>query len=173
MHYKNYLSKFHKSGKSMRFSIRKGFSFGLTSGIITTLGLIVGLDSSTHSKQVILGGVLVIAIADALSDALGIHMSEESETKHTQSEIWLSTLATFLSKFIFALTFIVPILLFSLSTAIIISVIWGLSLIVLLSFYISKQQKVRPYRTVIEHLVIAILVIIITHYVGDFVALLG
>jgi len=157
----------------MHFSIRKGLSFGLTSGIITTLGLIVGLDSSTHSKSVILGGVLVIAIADALSDALGIHMSEESETKHTQSEIWLSTLATFLSKFVFALTFIVPILLFPLSTAIIISVAWGLSLIVLLSLYISKQQKVGPYRAVMEHLVIAILVIIVTHYVGDFVALLG
>ena len=54
-------------------------SFGLTSGIITTLGLIVGLHSGTHSKLAVIGGILTIAMADAFSDALGIHVSEESE----------------------------------------------------------------------------------------------
>lgn len=53
----------------MRLSIRKGFSFGLTSGVITTLGLIVGLHSSTHSDLSVIGGILSIAIADAMSDA--------------------------------------------------------------------------------------------------------
>ena len=85
----------------MRLSIRKGFSFGLTSGIITTLGLIVGLHSGTHSNIVIIGGILVIAIADAMSDALGVHVSEESENKHSTKEIWESTVSTFLSKFVF------------------------------------------------------------------------
>ncbi len=93
----------------MKLSIRKGFSFGLTSGIITTLGMIVGMHSGMHSAKVVLGGRLVIAIADAFSDALGIHISEESENKHTNKEIWESTFATFLSKLIFALTFITPI----------------------------------------------------------------
>ncbi|MFC1691066.1 VIT1/CCC1 transporter family protein [Nanoarchaeota archaeon] len=153
----------------MRLSIRKGFSFGLTSGIITTLGLIVGLHSSTHSKLVIIGGILVIAIADALSDALGIHISEEAENHHTTKEIWESTIATFLSKFVFALTFIVPILLFPLYTAIIVSIIWGLSLIAIFSFYMAKLQKIKPYHVVVEHLVIAVFVIIVTHYVGNLV----
>ncbi|HIE31931.1 MAG TPA: hypothetical protein EYP67_06070, partial [Methanosarcinales archaeon] len=67
----------------MRHSLKTGFSFGLTSGIITTLGLMVGLHSGTHSELVIIGGILTIAIADAFSDALGIHVSEESESKHT------------------------------------------------------------------------------------------
>ena len=113
----------------MKHSLKTGLSFGLTPGIITTLGLMVGLNSSTHSKLVVLGGILTIAIADGFSDALGIHISEESENKHTIKEIWESTIYTFLFKFIFALTFIIPILLFQLSTAIIISVIWGLSLL--------------------------------------------
>jgi len=60
----------------MRHSITTGFSFGLTSGVITTLGLLVGLNSGTHSKLVVIGGILTIAIADAFSDALGIHISE-------------------------------------------------------------------------------------------------
>ena len=63
----------------MKPSYRTGLSFGLTSGIITTLGLIVGLNGSTHSKFAVIGGILTIAIADAFSDALGIHVSQESQ----------------------------------------------------------------------------------------------
>jgi len=154
----------------MRHSLKTGLCFGLTSGIITTLGLMVGLHSSTRSESIVIGGILIIAIADALSDAMGIHMSEESENKHTPKEIWESTLATFLSKFVFALTFIVPILLFQLSTAIIVSIIWGLSLLGIFSFYIAREQKTSPWKAVAEHLVLAAIVIIITHYVGDWIS---
>ena len=157
----------------MKLSIIKGFSFGLTSGIITTLGVIVGLHSSTHSTLVVIGGILIIAIADALSDALGIHISEESEIKHSTREIWESTISTFLSKFVFALTFIIPFLLLSLSAAIIASLIWGFSLIILFSLYLAKQQKLTPYKVVLEHLIIAVIVVVITHYVGDLVATFG
>ncbi len=157
----------------MRLSIRKGFSFGLTSGIITTLGLIVGLHSSTHSNLVVIGGILVIAIADAMSDALGIHVSEETENKHSTKEVWESTIFTFFSKFVFALTFIVPVLFLQLSTAIVICVIWGLSLITIFNYYMAKQQNIKPYRVIFEHLIIAIIVIVITHYIGDWVATFG
>ncbi len=153
----------------MRHSIKIGFSFGLTSGVITTLGLIVGLHSSTHSKLVVISGVLIIAIADAFSDALGIHISEESENKHTEKEIWASTLSTFFTKFIFALTFVIPVILFPLSTAIIISVIWGLFIISIFSFKIASEQKKNHLIVVLEHLIISIIVIVTTHYIGDWV----
>ncbi len=154
----------------MKHSLKTGFSFGFTSGIITTLGLMVGLHSGTHSKLVVIGGVLVIAIADSLSDALGIHLSEESENKHTTKEIWEATLSTFLSKFAFTLTFIVPLLLFQLYTAIIVSIAWGLSLLCIFSFFIAKEQKAKPWIAIVEHLGIAVAVIIATHYVGDWIS---
>lgn len=156
----------------MNHSILKGVGFGLTSGIITTLGLMVGLQSGTHSKTVIIGGVMVIALADAFSDALGIHISEEFKSKNNR-HIWISTLATFLSKLIFALTFIIPILLFSLTTAIIVSIIWGLSLIMLFSYYIAKKKKEKPLAIIVEHLAIAIMVIIISNFIGDWIATFG
>ena len=148
-------------------SFKTGLGFGLTSGIITTLGLMVGLQSSTHSKTVVMGGILIIAVADALSDALGIHISEESDKKHGQREIWESTISTFLSKLIFALTFIVPILLLTLNAAIIVSVFWGMLLIGIFSFYIAKQQERSPYKAILEHLIIAVMVITITYFIGD------
>ncbi len=155
----------------MKHPLKVGFSFGLTSGIITTLGLIVGLHSSTHSTSVIIGGILIIAIADALSDAMGIHISEASENKHTTKEIWQATISTFLSKFAFALTFIIPLLLFQLPLAVIISIIWGLSLLSIFSFYLAKQQKkTKTWKVITEHLTIAVVVIILTHYIGQLVA---
>jgi len=154
----------------MKHSLKTGFSFGVTSGIITTLGLMVGLHSGTHSKIVVLGGILTIAIADAFSDALGIHMSEESEDKHTAREIWESTISTFFSKFVFALTFIIPVLLLELSTAIVVSVIWGLSILGIVSFSIAKEQKIESWKVVAEHLIVALVVMIITHYIGDWIS---
>ncbi len=157
----------------MKTSIKKGFSFGLTSAIITTLGIIVGLNSTTHSQTVILGGILIIAVADALSDSFSVHISEEAELKHKAKTIWESTISTFLSKFIFALSFLIPILLLELQTAIIVSILWGLSLITLFSYYLAKQQKIKPYKVIIEHLIITILVISVTHILGGWIATLA
>jgi VIT1/CCC1 family predicted Fe2+/Mn2+ transporter len=151
--------------KEIKQSFKTGLSFGLTSGVITTLGLMIGLDSGTNSKQIVISGILIIAIADALSDALGIHISQESNSNKQQS-IWESTLATFLSKFLISLTFIIPILLFDLQLAIYLNLTWGLILLTILSFYIAKNQNEKPINVILEHLTITILVVITTYYIG-------
>ena len=156
----------------MNLSIKKGVSFGLTSGIITTLGLIIGLNSGTGSKSVILAGILVIAISDAFSDSLGMHISEESDKHKTSKQIWEATFSTFFAKFFFALTFLVPVLFFSLTTAIYLSIIWGFSLIILLSYFIAKSQKVSPYSVIFEHVFIGVLVIFLSNLAGKLIALI-
>jgi len=150
-------------------AVKKGLSFGTTSGTITTLGLIVGLDSSTNSKLAVIGGILVIAVADAFSDALGVHISEES-IKKTVKQIWKSTFATWIAKFFVALSFAVPVLLMPLRTAVVVDVIWGFVLISGLSYFIARQEKVNPHRVITEHLAIAMLVVFITHYLGVFIS---
>ncbi|MDQ1272879.1 MAG: vacuolar iron transporter family protein [Planctomycetota bacterium] len=154
----------------MKDSLRTGISFGLTSAVITTLGLMVGLHSGTGSKLVVLEGIFTIAIADAFSDALGIHISEESENVHTTWQIWVATIATFMAKLIFALTFVVPVLLLPLFTAIIVSLVWGLSILTVLNYFMAKAQGERPWKVIGEHVLIAIVVIAITHWIGDWLA---
>ena len=156
----------------MKHSLRVGFSFGLTSGIITTLGLMVGLNSSTNSRLVVVGGVLTIAIADAFSDAMGIHVSQESENRHTVKEVWESTFFTFLCKFVFSAIFIVPVLILELKAAIIISVIIGLYLLFLISLDLARKQNIKPWKVIGEHLTIAIVVIVLTHYIGYWISLI-
>ncbi|MEM4359292.1 MAG: hypothetical protein QXT45_02055 [Candidatus Bilamarchaeaceae archaeon] len=151
-------------------SLEIGLGFGVTSAVITTVGLIVGLDSSTHSQATVLGGIIVIAISDALSDALGIHTSEEFEGVHTTREIWESTVMTFIAKFIFALTFAIPIILLPLSQAVVVDVVWGLLLLVLLGHRIAKKEKESSIKVIGEHLVVAIVVIAAARYLGSWVS---
>ncbi|MFC1656460.1 hypothetical protein ACFL14_00625 [Patescibacteria group bacterium] len=154
----------------MKNSLKVGLSFGLTSGVITTLGLLVGLNSSTHSKMVVLGGILVIAIADAMSDALGIHISEESDSQKSIREIWEATISTFLTKFLTALSFVIPLLIFDLDLAVVIDIVWGITILNLLSFYIAKERKIDPFKVILEHLFIAVAVIIATYLVGNWIS---
>jgi VIT1/CCC1 family predicted Fe2+/Mn2+ transporter len=71
------------------------------------------------------------------------------------------------------MTFVVPVSLFTLSTAIAISLIWGLSILSILSYIIAKSQSEPPWKIVGKHLMIAIVVIGITHWVGDWIGKLN
>jgi len=153
----------------MRASWKTGLSFGLTSGVITTLGLMVGLHSGTHSRAIVIGGILTIAIADAMSDALGIHLAEESKNSGPTIQIWEATLATFVAKFVIAMTFLIPVWVWPLDQAIVASAIWGLLLLAALSFFVARVQRVAPWKVIGEHMLIGLSVIAITHYVGDWV----
>jgi VIT1/CCC1 family predicted Fe2+/Mn2+ transporter len=145
----------------------KGVGFGLTSGVITTLGVIIGLHSGTQSRTAVLVGIAVVAVADAFSDAMGIHVSEEAESEHTAKEAWESAFFTFLSKIVITLSFIIPVALFELYSAILVSIVWGLLLIVAFSFYMAKTQDEKPYKVVLEHVLVTVSVIILAHYLGD------
>lgn len=153
----------------MKESLRTGITFGLTSGTITTLGLMIGLYSGTNSRGVVIGGILTIAIADSLSDALGIHISEEADHTRTSQQVWAATAATFLSK-LYAITYIIPVLLLELSVAVNVNLAWGFSLLTILSYYLAKSQGVKPWKVILEHLIITTVVVSLTHFLGKMIA---
>ena len=146
--------------------LRTGLFFGATSGVITTLGLITGLNAGTRSVAAVLGGIFVIAVADAMSDALGIHLAEEADPNATAEHIWAATASTFLNKFLFALSFAVPLLLLPLDQAVTASVAWGMLVITVLSYFIARAQQTSPLAIIAEHLGIALLVVILSHLIG-------
>ena len=155
----------------MNEAIKKGVSFGLTSGIITTLGVMIGLNAGTGLKLAVIGGILTVAIADAFSDALGIHNSEESQKGTTRNEILQATIATFFTKLLIASSFLIAVILLPLQTAIIVNLIWGLVLVILFSYIVAKMRKEAPLGMIMGHTTTAILVIIITYFVGLWISI--
>jgi len=86
---------------------------------------------------------------------------------HTQVKRFReSTLATFTAKFLFALTFIVPVMILDLSNAIIVGIAWGMLMLAILSRTIAKIDKKNPWKVVVEHLTIALMVVVLAHYCG-------
>jgi hypothetical protein len=133
------------------------FSFGATSAIITNLGIITGLGTLTHPKLSIIGALLVIALADNLSDSFGIHIYQESEHLG-KKEVWFSTLTNFLTRLFVSLTFIILII-----------VLWGLFVLTVMTYLIAKQQKINPTSAILVHITIAVVVVIASNFIGGFV----
>ena len=149
---------------------RTGLFFGATSGVITTIGLIAGLNAGTRSLTAVLGGIFVIAIADAMSDALGIHLAEEADPNATTQHIWSATISTFFTKFIFSISFAVPLLYLPLGQAVVASVLWGIVVIVVLSYFLARAQGSSPWAIIAEHVGIAVLVVVLSHLIGGWVS---
>jgi VIT1/CCC1 family predicted Fe2+/Mn2+ transporter len=141
------------------------FSFGAASGIITNLGLIAGLKTSEHARVEIIGGILVIALADNISDSVGIHIYQESECLN-QREVWISTITNFLARLLLSLTFVLLIFFLPIKAAVVTSMVWGLSLLAMLSYTIAKGEEVNPYLAVLEHVGIAAGVILASNFLG-------
>lgn len=144
------------------------FSFGATSAIITNLGIITGLDTLIHPKLSIIASILVVALADNIADSFGIHIYQESECIDNR-EIWFSTLSNFLTRIFVSLTFIILVATLPLNLAVPCSICWGLTLLAVMSYAIAKDRKVNPYSEIFKHIVIAIFVITLSHFIGRYI----
>ena len=131
----------------------------------------VGLKSSTNSQFVVIGGIITIAIADALSDAMGMHFAVESQNQHSRKEIWEATVSTFVYKFLFSSLFIIPVLFLQLQKAILMSILIGLYLIFANSLVLARKQNVSPIPVILEHVALTVTVVIVAHYLGLGIAL--
>jgi VIT1/CCC1 family predicted Fe2+/Mn2+ transporter len=165
----------HKDAKAPPRRIRTEFAnlrnyiFGSSAAILTDVSLIVGLGSAQSGKGPILAGLLTIAVADNISDSLGIHLYKESEG-YGQRLSLLSTTLNFLSRLLISCTFIAIVLALPLAHALYIGLIWGLLLIVFISYLISRSNKDNPVKEMAIHVLIAVVVIALSRYLGHVIA---
>lgn len=138
---------------------------GATAAIITSMGLIAGLTQGAGAKMSIITGLLVIAIADNISDSFSIHIYKESEGV-SKKEVRTYTLGNFVTRLLLASTFVAIVLFLPSYTALIVSSVWGLFTLALLSYLIAKKNEAHPLFMVARHLVIALLVIFGSRVLG-------
>jgi vacuolar iron transporter family protein len=145
------------------------YSMGATAAIITSLALIAGLAHDDSTKTSIIAGLLIIAVADNIADSLSIHICKEAEGA-CKKDVYSSTLGNFTVRLILALTFVAIVFLLPSYLAVIISVLWGLLLLTILSFYIAKARKANPFKEIVWHLLIASLVIVGSKLLGTLIS---
>ncbi|VVC03585.1 Uncharacterised protein [Candidatus Burarchaeum australiense] len=140
------------------------FSFGATSAVTSSLALMIGLNQLDVSRMGLIGALLVIGLADNLADALGIHVYSESKSKaHTK----LNTATNYLTRLGITLLLVVFVIFLPLTYAILASIIVGMLVIAVLSFFIAKEHGLNAPRAVVEHLAVAALVLVVSQLVGS------
>jgi VIT1/CCC1 family predicted Fe2+/Mn2+ transporter len=133
-------------------------SFGVTSAIMTSLAIVVGLGGTANSMTIITA-LLIIAVADNISDSFGIHIYKESECS-SKKEVKETTFGNFIARLITTSIFIIFVIFLSTDLAMIFSAIFSLLSIGIMSYFISLHQKKNPYTSILKHLSIAIIILI-------------
>jgi VIT1/CCC1 family predicted Fe2+/Mn2+ transporter len=141
------------------------FSYGATAGIVTSLALIVGLDAATATEAAIVSGLLIVALADNLTDALSIHIFQESERLEAR-EAFRTTLTNVGTRLFISLTFVLVVVLLPMASALVVSVIWGLSLIVALTYILARERKVSVTIEIAKHVSVALVIILVSRAIG-------
>lgn len=142
------------------------FSFVITAAITTSLAIIIGLGSTHNLKIYIISTLLLLAIADNLTDSLGIHIYRKSQCIGGKCDNLQNTTSNFLTRLSITASFIVFVFLLPMEYAIITSVAVGLFILAILSYLIAQKQKTNPYKAVLEHITIVVVVIVISYFLG-------
>jgi hypothetical protein len=144
------------------------FAFGATAAIMTSMALIVGLGSANSGKTGIVGGLLIVAIADNLSDTLGIHIYEE--VKVGANTAVRTSVSNYLTRLLIACSFVALVLVLPLGLARWVSIAWGSLLLSVLTYLIAKGRSVKPVPEVAIHLLVAAIVVVLSQVIGSLIA---
>jgi vacuolar iron transporter family protein len=145
-------------------------SFGSTAAIVTSMALIFGLDAATATKSTIVSGLLIVALADNLTDALSMHVYEESHRRLAPGEALRATLGNFVARLAVSLTFVLLVVLLPLASAVVASGALGLGLLVLLTWALARERKGSLVAELLKHVGAALAVILLARGVGIFIA---
>lgn len=146
----------------------RAFTFGSASAIVTSMGLVIGLESATAPQATVISGLLIVAVADNMSDSLSIHMYQEAEKLEARTA-FKTTVMNFVARLLVALSFVTIVMAFPESYRPIAAITWGLLLLVVLSYLLAGIRGVSPVREIAKHLGIAILVIATSRLIGSWI----
>ncbi len=144
-------------------------SFGGTAAIVTSMGLILGMDAAETGRHAVISASLICAFADNLSDSLSVHAYQEAEQLEPK-EAFVSMIANFCVRLSVAASFVAivyfvprPWLTTAMGT-------WGFLLLSLLTIRLAKARNAHAGKEVLKHLVVAAIVIAASRWIGAWIA---
>jgi hypothetical protein len=112
--------------------------------------------------------LLIAAVADNLTDSLSVHMYQESE-RLEEREAFVGTLTNFATRFILCLSFVLIVMLFREHAAVAGGIVWGMSLLTVLTYILARHRKVSAMPEVGKHLAVAMVIIFVSKSIGHWV----
>ncbi len=143
-------------------------SFGSTAAVVTSLGLVAGFASTGTSQAALITSLLIIGIADNLSDSLSVHLYQEAEELE-RHEAFVSTVSNFLTRLLITAAFLLLAVTLTGGWLIIVATVWGLAVLGGLTVLLAHQRHASVRRELMRHFAIAIAVIALSRLIGTFI----
>jgi VIT1/CCC1 family predicted Fe2+/Mn2+ transporter len=140
-------------------------SFGSTSAVVTSIGLVVGFATTGTPRATIIGGLLIVGIADNLTDSLSVHLYQESEGL-APDEAWISTVTNFCARFAITATFVALVAVLSSPWLVPVTIVWGLAVLGTLTVLLAWQRHAPVGRELLRHFAITLVVIALSRAIG-------
>jgi VIT1/CCC1 family predicted Fe2+/Mn2+ transporter len=144
-------------------------SFGGPAAIVTSMALIAGLGTAAAAKSALVPSLLIIGIADNLTDSLSVHIYQESE-RLEEADAFRTTVTNFFVRLLIALSFVAIVATVKDPLAIYLCIAWGFGLLATLSYFLAVLRKVKPFPEMWKHSTVAVGVIAISMAIGKLVA---
>ena len=144
-------------------------SFGAASAIVTSMGMIIGFGAASISKPTIVAGLLIVGLADNVTDSLSIHIYQESE-RLEQRAAFRATIGNFATRLIISLSFIGLVFSFSGTNMLLACLLWGVLLLASLTWFVAKSRNANVWTEVLKHLAVAAAVIAASLATGTFIS---
>ena len=140
----------------------------MTSAVVSGIAAVGTLFANPSGKMFVITSILIFAIADNIADTFGMHMYQDAELLKGK-QVWLSTAFNYGARFITSLVFIAILFIFPPFLASVICIAVGLLLLTIISYAIARQKKADPILMIIEHVGLAIGVLILSTIAGNII----
>jgi hypothetical protein len=144
-------------------------SFGATSAIVTSMGVTIGFGAGGISKSTIIAGLLIVGLADNLTDSLSIHIYQESE-RLEQRAAFRATIGNFATRLIISLSFVALAFSFSSTNMLLACLLWGVLLLASLTWLVAKNRNANVSTEILKHLGVAAAVVAASFATGNFIS---
>jgi predicted membrane protein (TIGR00267 family) len=143
----------------------QGVAFGTMDGLITILGVVIGIATATQNSGVVVLSGLVAGLANAFGNTFGFYASELAErAEHIQenqhvssmAETRRSTLLAFAYSLASTLVVVAPFFIFRLTYAMITSLILALALLFALGAVVGKFSHASSWKFGIRYVLLGL-----------------
>jgi predicted membrane protein (TIGR00267 family) len=156
----------------------QGVAFGTMDGLITILGVVIGIASATQNSGAVVISGLVAGVANAFGNSFGFYASELAErAEHIQenqhvssmTETRRSTLLAFLHSLASTIVIVAPFVMFGLMYAMINSLILTLALLFALGTVVGRFSYASPWKFGIRYVLLGLAGAALSFMVGALV----
>jgi predicted membrane protein (TIGR00267 family) len=162
-----------------KFDIIEGFqgvAFGTMDGLITILGVVIGIASATENSSAVIVAGLVAGLANAFGNTFGFYASElaeraehiqEKQRLNSMTETRRSTLLAFAHSVGSTIVIVTPFAVLPLTTAIVMSLTFASVLLFTLGGFVGKFSHASRLKFGIRYVALGLVGAVLSFIVGE------